>query len=149
MIPGLFDDPAGKVVRASLTGLQARQRAIANNIANVDTPGYKALDVDFESQLKAGVAATASGRARRVFRLGLETTDPRHIPLQPIVDRPGEMRFDAAPTADGTLRNDGNTVDIDREMTRLAELQISYNALGQVQSNRFGVLRTAINEGRR
>ena len=141
----MFGDTASRAVRTALGGLQLRQEAIGNNIANVDTPGYKAREVRFEEQLRAELAAP---RAPERVRLGLVTTNEGHIPVPPLV-----RRFETNPmmtvSLDGSLRLDGNTVDVDREMSKLAETQIVYNALGQVQSNRFAHLRTAINEGRR
>ena len=145
MIPGLFGDAASRVVRTALSGLQLRQQTIAHNVANVDTPGYRAQQVRFEDQLRAELAAPR--RDPQVVRLGLATTHERHIPLEPQVRR-FETQLRITESLDGTLRNDGNTVDIDREMTQLAETQIVYNALAQVQTNRFAQLRNAIREGR-
>jgi flagellar basal-body rod protein FlgB len=143
----IFNDPTVKALRTSLSGLQMRQQAIANNIANVDTPGYKAQAVSFEDALQAELAGPPK-RQPQVLQLGLDTTDGRHIPLQPIV-----KTYEAKPvtqmSTDGTMRNDGNTVDVEREMAKLAETQLSYTALGQMTSAKLGVLRTAINEGRR
>ncbi len=51
-------------------------------------------------------------------------------------------------SGDGTLRNDGNNVDVEREMTKLAETQLTYSALGQMTSARLGIMRSAIREGR-
>jgi flagellar basal-body rod protein FlgB len=147
MIPGLFGDPTQKALRTALTGLQLRQQTIANNIANVDTPNYRARAVAFEDALQAQLAGS-SVPASKVVRLGLDTTDTRHIPIRPRVES-----FDGRPSIfesnDGTLRNDGNTVDVEREMARLAETQITYNAIGQMTSGKLGILRTAINEGRK
>jgi len=148
VIPGLFNDPTQLAMRTALSGLQQRQQAIANNIANVDTPNYKAQAVSFEDALKARLEGGPPSPPRLVT-LGLDTTDPHHIPVQPVV----RGRPDARPTTyespDGTLRNDGNTVDVDREMSKLAETTILYNAMGQMTASKLGLLRTAINEGRR
>ena len=143
---GLFDDPTSRAVRTALTGLQMRQQAIANNIANVDTPEYKAQAVSFEEALQQQLAGRPK-TAPVVKSIGLDTTDPRHIPLQPRVET-----FEAKPvthlSGDGTLRNDGNNVDVEREMTKLAETQLTYSALGQMTSARLGIMRSAIREGR-
>lgn len=143
----IFNDPTAKTLRTALTGLQMRQQAIANNIANVDTPGYKAQAVSFEDALKSQLAGPPS-RQPQVVSLGLDTTDAKHIPLQPVV-----KTYQATPVTqlanDGTMRNDGNNVDVEREMTKLAETQITYNALGQMTTAELGILRSAINEGRR
>jgi flagellar basal-body rod protein FlgB len=145
VINGMFNDAAGRAVRTALGGLQLRQEAIGNNIANVDTPGYRAREVRFEEQLQAELAAP---RRPELLRLGLVTTDDGHIPLPPRV-RSFQARPLTIESLDGTLRSDGNTVDVDREMSKLAETQIVYNGLGQVQTSKFAHLRTAINEGRR
>jgi flagellar basal-body rod protein FlgB len=144
---GIFNDPTSKALRTSLTGLQMRQQAIANNIANVDTPGYQAQKVSFEEALQTELVSPTRPQLQAVT-LGLVTTDSRHIPIQQSV-RSGEAKPVTHLSKDGTLRNDGNNVDVEREMTKLAETQIQYNALGQVTSSKLGILRTAINEGRR
>jgi flagellar basal-body rod protein FlgB len=144
---GLFADPTSKAVGTALTGLQMRQQAIANNIANVDTPNYKAQKVSFEETLQAQLAGPMTQKPV-IQTIGLATTDTRHIQLQPMV-----RQFEAKPVTelsnDGTMRNDGNNVDVEREMTRLAETQLTYSALGQTAGSKLGLLRTAINEGRR
>ena len=143
---GLFNDPTSRAVRTALTGLQMRQQAIANNIANVDTPEYKAQAVSFEEALQRQLAGRPT-TPPLVKSIGLDTTDPRHIPLEPRVET-FEARPVTYPSNDGTLRNDGNNVDVEREMTKLAETQITYSALGQMTSARLGILRGAIREGR-
>lgn len=147
MVPGLFNDPTNRALKTALSGLQLRQQTIANNIANAETPNYKAQAVQFEDALAAEMAGPPP-RQPELQRLGLVTTDVRHIPLAPRV-----AAFTARPAVvtslNGTLRNDGNTVDVEREMTKLAETQLTYSALGQVTSSKMGVLRAAINEGRR
>jgi flagellar basal-body rod protein FlgB len=148
VIPGLFNDPTQRTLRTSLSGLQQRQQAIANNIANVDTPNYKAKGVAFEEALQAELAGPAKSPPR-LARLGLDATDARHIPVKPVVRGAVDARPVTFETPDGTLRNDGNTVDVDREMSKLAETTILYNAMGQMTASKLGLLRTAINEGRR
>ena len=147
MIPKLFHDPVSTALRTSLSGLQMRQQAIANNVANVDTPNYKAKAVAFEDALAAELKGPPS-RAPKLFKIGLDTTHDKHFPVAPRVEK-----FVATPTtfdsADGTMRNDGNNVDVEREMTKLAETQILYSAMGQLQQGRYGTIRGAINEGRR
>jgi flagellar basal-body rod protein FlgB len=145
VIPGLFGDPASRALRGALGGLTLRQQTIAHNIANVDTPGYRAREVSFEEQLRAELAAPR--RSAELVRLGLVTTHQRHIPLDPRLHLNG-TRPQIAESLDGTLRADGNTVDVDREMAKLAETQVVYNALAQAQISRFAHLRSAIREGR-
>jgi flagellar basal-body rod protein FlgB len=128
----LFSDSRISTLQQALSGLAARQQAIAGNIANVDTPGYRRQDVAFEAALRD------SGDGSR-----LATTSVGHIALAPS----GESLLTAvAGEADrsSTGRNDGNNVDIDYEMTRLADTSLRYQLLTQATSARFATLREIV-----
>ena len=112
-------------LRAAMSGLAARQRAIANNVANVDTPGFKASEVRFEDALKTAVSRSRPGA--NVDQAGLNASASR------------STLVDATST-----RADGNNVDIDREMEMLGEANLNYSALTQVMSTRIGILRNVI-----
>jgi flagellar basal-body rod protein FlgB len=116
---------ADNYLRAAMTGLAARQRAIANNVANVDTPNFKASEVLFEDALK-----TALTRGRTAG-------SPDQAALNESARR--TTLSDATST-----RADGNNVDIDREMQKLSETNLTYSALTQVMSSRLGILRGVI-----
>ncbi len=116
-------------LRAAMTGLVARQRAIANNVANVDTPNFKASEVRFEDTLK-----TAINRGRR----GIATDQAT---LNTTVSRPSLINATS-------LRADANNVDIEREMQLLGEANLTYSALTQAMSSRIGILRNVISGGR-
>ena len=113
-------------LRAAMSGLAARQRTIANNVANVDTPGFKASEVRFEDALKTAISR---GKSRA-------TVD--QTSLNAAVSR-GTL-VDAT-----TTRGDGNNVDIDREMELLGEANLTYSALTQTMATRLGILRNVIN----
>lgn len=103
----------------------ARNSAIAANIANIDTPGYKAVDVTFKSALQsAGV--------------DMARTSPRHLAAGGLP--PG---FDIVELG-GDPRRDGNDVNIDHEMVRLAQNQLEYRFLARSLARRFNKLREAI-----
>lgn len=91
-----------------------RNEAIANNIANVDTPGYKRQDVSFESILQ---------REMRDSRY--TSTDAKVAGLDMKLLKPSTY----TDSADFSYRVDGNNVDIDTENMNLARNQIKYNAL--------------------
>ncbi|GIW07964.1 MAG: flagellar basal body rod protein FlgB [Dehalococcoidia bacterium] len=133
-----FESTTLRGLTAALGGLSQRQRAIAANIANVDTPFYQAVDVSFESALQQALGSGATP--------ALVTTHANHLG-----GSPGSLEAIATRTsAPGTARrNDGNTVDLDREMARLAETSLRYNAIASLVSAKYAGLRTAINEGRR
>ncbi|GID25096.1 flagellar basal body rod protein FlgB [Paractinoplanes brasiliensis] len=52
----MFDDVSSSALRVAVSGLAARQSAIANNISNIETPGYRARKVEFEEALRGAVA---------------------------------------------------------------------------------------------
>jgi flagellar basal-body rod protein FlgB len=114
---------------AALSGLAARQRAIANNVANVDTPNFKASEVDFEATLRNAIQRGSTSSS---------ASPPDQAALNTAVSRS---------TLEGgtSARDDGNNVDIEREMEMLGETNLTYSALTQVMSNRLGILRTVIN----
>lgn len=91
-----------------------RNDILANNLANVDTPGYKRKDIDFESQLRK-----ALGSSR------YESVDSKvsHVTS---TELEGRVYTDAA---NFSYRLDGNNVDIDTENVELASNQIKYNGL--------------------
>ena len=91
-----------------------RNNAIANNIANVDTPGYKRQDVNFEEQLrKAMKNSRYTSIDERVANVDLERLDP--------------ITYRDHSTL--SYRLDGNNVDIDTENVQLASNQIRYQGL--------------------
>ncbi len=140
-----MSDPVMSAVQTALRGLSMRQQAISNNIANVDTPGFKGTDIAFETELKRAMGGAVSGKGNG---LAMATTDAAHLS--------GRAGADSAPVAPyevalpgSQLRNDGNNVDVDREMSRLAETSLAYNALVEAMNLKLSMLRSAITEGRR
>ena len=118
---------ADSYIRAALTGLSSRQRTIANNVANVDTPNFKASEVRFEDALRSAMTRQPG-------------SPPSQASLNALASR--------ASFVDGTTtRADGNNVDIDREMELLGETQLNYSALTQVMSTRLGILRSVVSGG--
>jgi flagellar basal-body rod protein FlgB len=111
-------DTTQAALAAAMTGAAQRQNAIADNIANVDTPGYQRKDVDFHGALRSAMAAGA--------------------PLQGMGFTP-QVDASAAP-----VRGDGNTVDIDRESAAEASNGLEYEALSQVLKSRDEIIQTAI-----
>ncbi len=136
---GIVNDPTLKILAYALDGLSTRQKAIANNVANVDTPGYKAERVQFEDQLQAALRQNDSSGG-----LPLKTTDTRHLGHV----APFEPRGITITTQNNTMRNDGNSVDIDLEMTELAETTVRFQALSQLTGMKISLLKNIIRESR-
>lgn len=122
------------------TALQAanlRQGVLANNIANVDTPYFKRSSVSFESLLQNemnGSKPTLRGRR----------TDARHFVIGPSSDVPDPTVTTDQSTA---MNNNLNNVDIDSEMTRLAENQLRYNSYIEQINYQIKMKRTAVERG--
>lgn len=100
-------------------GLRAyRQQVLAGNIANADTPNYKARDFDFSAALQDAVAGRSSGD------LPLATTSPGHLQGASGSSGPARLMY-RTPVQDAV---DGNTVDMDVERSAFSENAIQYQA---------------------
>ena len=127
------------LLEKSLDASWVRNEVVSENLANVDTPGYKRKVVEFESLLKDALEN----------RLDMKTSHSRHI------------RNDAASVINSTgarikrenkdfnLRLDGNNVDIDNEMSALAKNTIKYNTLVQSLNLSMRRIKMSVNEGRK
>lgn len=133
MLGNLLDTRSLQIARGALDGLSRRQEVIANNVANIDTPGFQRRAVDFESALREEMQGSNGVR--------LAATDERHF--SPAMH--GSSASDSVVPRDViSERNDANTVNIDEEMTLLAETQLRYQALTQTVGRRIGTLRMVI-----
>ena len=94
-----------------------RQQVLASNIANADTPGYKARDIDFAAALKDVAAGREAG-------LSLSATNPRHIGAGSGGGEPAKALY-RAPIQPSI---DGNTVDMNMERNRFAENAVHIDA---------------------
>ncbi len=128
-------DPTIGALNTSLNLRLVNQNLISSNIANADTPGYKAKTMEFESALRDALAVDGDQQ--------MEASDPRHIvhrstdPVEPeIYDDPN-----------GVESLDGNTVDRAEQMAKLAENQLMYDASAEMLKRKLGMLKYAITEG--
>jgi flagellar basal-body rod protein FlgB len=121
MIEALFQSTNYQIARQMMDATVMRQQAIAANIANAETPGYKRVDLapSFASQLQAAMQR-GPGEMQK---------------LQP--------QLVEDPTAKA-MRPDGNNVEIESELTLLGRNSTEYNFLAQVVTGNIRSLRTAI-----
>ncbi len=135
MVNPIMADPRLALLQQALDGLSRREQTIAGNIANVDTPGYKRRDVPFEASLRASLGLGG---------VQLAATQPGHFsgPSSEAVSLLAGGTDTSAGT--GVMRNDGNNIDIDYEMTQLAETALRYNLLTEATSSRFAMLRDIV-----
>jgi flagellar basal-body rod protein FlgB len=134
MILSLFNNTFN-VLSQSLNYAALKNQTISNNIANVDTPNYKAQDVAFKDVLNA--ATKTSFEAKR--------THPKHLSFG---NANNWSSFQVVTRQNTTYNHNGNNVDIDKEMTDLAKNQIYYQALVDRMSGKFNSLQTVIKGGR-
>lgn len=121
------------IIARSLDLMSLRHKIIVGNIANAETPNYKAFDL---------VLMDAMGS--EMEPLVPMVTPAGATPARFEADGPRALLVNEKPT---NYRNDGNTVDIDKEMTKLAHNNISYNAAVQALSKLLSVIKYAIEEG--
>ena len=129
MVVKLFSNTISTLENA-INYANTKQKVISQNIANVDTPNYKAKEVTFKDTLNQTMEA--------------KITSDKHIPYTAsnssstkIVTKTGV-----------SYNNNGNSVDMDKEMTDLATNQIYYNALIDRISGKFNSLETVIRGGK-
>jgi flagellar basal-body rod protein FlgB len=130
MSDGLFSDNAIRAAKLALNGLSQRQSVISNNIANVDTPGYRAQELDFESVMKRALknAGSIQLAATNTAHLGTVSNAKSIYRAQ---ERPG-----------GTARADGNNVDIDTELMDMSVTGIQFQAVSQELGKKLSLLKT-------
>lgn len=126
-----FLDAVDRTVAPLVRGLDTRLKrhaVVSSNVANAETPGYRGRDVSFGPVLDEA-------------RLRLATTDPHHLSGTSGTAAEGG---DRVVLSGGSPRRDGNDVDVDREMVKLARNQIEYQFLIRNLGQRFRWLKDAI-----
>lgn len=126
------DEKTYSLLKKSLNASVERGRIIANNIANVNTKGYKRHYVTFEENLEESTR-----------KLELNTTNERHISNKAEYGKVEVKRDEST-----SMRRDGNNVDIDNEMTNLAANTLKYNALITELNSRMSLKKYIISGGR-
>lgn len=121
-----FFDGAVEHLARGLAFATRRHEILAQNIANVETPGYRARDLVFDDLLRPvrQVAAESSG--------------------VPLPASPGERHARVVHSADSSPTPDGNDVNLDRQMARLAENTLFHHALVQMLAGQFTALKQSI-----
>ncbi|MHB8058605.1 MAG: flagellar basal body rod protein FlgB [Desulfuromonadaceae bacterium] len=142
-IEGIFSrtiDVLGKSI-----DLRAKnQNLIASNIANAETPNFIPKTLAFEQELQGALKERQSGQRAS------SAPHSRHIPLRG-AGSSGSLQSVAGKvieTPASTPGRDGNAVELENEMGRMAENQIMFNASVQMISKKFEGLRSAIREGK-
>ena len=115
----MIDDPSIAMLARFLDLSVRRSELVMSNMANIDTPGYRTRDINFQHELE---------RAESQFEYA--TFAPAVRQVQGLIERP-----------------DGNNVSLERESLLLAQTQLGFNAGVQLLRDRFKIISSAIHEG--
>ena len=164
----MLSDITTVALERSLSGAYARQLAIADNVANIETPGYQAKEVSFEQNLRAAIEAERSDRFGKlrageahpmhsaggtvgVSPVGIRRTHVTHClgvgarvgtrraPIEAVQPRVGPKNAPA--------RHDGNTVNLEAEMVAMSKNSLHYKMLARLLAKKLRMMRRAINGG--
>ncbi|HVZ81900.1 MAG TPA: flagellar basal body rod protein FlgB [bacterium] len=127
------------VLQKSLDSLAIQHEAIANNLANIDTPQFKRTVVSFQDKLKNALEVNPPSDLWR--------TNPMHFPMAKPISL-DHFQPDSRTITETIGRNDGNNVDLEMESGVLAENNLLYNSLVDVTSRYMANLRHSITEGK-
>lgn len=143
-IKGLTDGGAIPALEAMARFTAARQRLIADNVANLDTPGYRALDADPEAfQAQIGRAIDARRAAPEGGASGpLELTE--RGPMRQLGS--GEVVLDPSALGENLMFHDRNDRNLERIMQDVAENLLAFRAATELMRNRFRTIDLAIRE---
>lgn len=122
----IIQEPIAEASGRFLDYLSARQKVIAANLANIDTPGYRVKDLTFQQEL-------------------FSSLNGQEMPGRP---SPGPADFVLAETEGLPSKMDGNNVSLDREMTAMAETSVQYSMMVQMMQLKFRILQLAAREGK-
>ena len=127
-----FPDRITSLLGKALDLRLSRQQVLSANVANADTPGYTPVDLKFQRALES---AMPIGR--------LSVTSEKHLQSMGLSQDGPELEYDPG----GQPGLDGNTVVLDRELAKIAENTIQYNATARALQKKIGMLRYAVSEG--
>jgi flagellar basal-body rod protein FlgB len=145
ILKALFGDRADLYEQA--LGLAAqRHQALTANLANVNTPGYQRRDADFRIALEeaesASLQASAMRQSRVASEFSLRRANPRHLDLGAVT------RSARSTAAKASVQTEGGEVNLEQEVTALAETQLQYDAVAMMARRYFQGLKSVIREGR-
>lgn len=135
MLDKLFSQKTFHALEKTIRITRQRHEVVSSNIANIETPGYRAKDIDFKAAL---AGASGAGRGFKLVR-----TDAQHI------GREMNSASQIEPFADPGEWNGFNWVNVDKEMTKLTENNLMYRAGVEALLRKLAILKTVIQEGGR
>jgi flagellar basal-body rod protein FlgB len=134
---GLFG-PLMPVLEKGVDIAVMRQKLIASNIANEETPGYKTREINFQKELDKVLGS------KSISNISMTTTNSSHFSTGSSAVSGVEIQIESGP-GDGI---DGNTVSLEKEMVKMAENKLRHDAAMTLLSKKFEGLKSAIIGGR-
>ncbi len=126
-----------QLLESALDAASLRQKTIAQNVANINTPGFKRSEVVFEEKLQEILG--------KKHRINLVRTHPRHMPLNDERNIEPEIKEDRHTS----ITRDGNNVDWEREMVQLAANSLYYSTASLLVGRKFSGMQRIISSGGR
>ena len=133
-----INDKTLKALASAVKFREMRQEVISSNIANAETPGFKAKRLDFEEALARALDVDG--------QLTMKINDPKHFD----VGNGGfnNLKPEVYEDPNGVVSENGNTVDVQDEMAREAETKLMYDALIQMINKKLGMKKYILNSER-
>jgi len=125
------------IQKVGLDGSWMRNEAIANNMATVNTPGYKRQDVSFENLLRDYLDQNHTA---------LRTTNSKHMSINGNMS--GDLEPDLTRESNTSFRKDKNNVDMDTEMAEMTKNSLYYSSVVTQVNNQFRRIKLVVKEGR-
>jgi flagellar basal-body rod protein FlgB len=136
---GQIFDKTIKALNASVQMRQQRQNVINANIANAETPNYRAKKLDFEAALSGALHREGQGK--------MHVDHQEHFPMgQGAI---GRLKADVYDNPEINYSNDGNTVDLEKEMANQVQNSIMYDAATRLINKKLAALKYAATDGSR
>lgn len=136
------------ILEKSLAASAIRHQVISDNIANVNTPGFKRSAVSFEDELARQLYADKSKASDNKTKLDLTLTHKKHLDIKKNITTKPSLDPLVQLVDDNYMRVDGNNVDIDRENALMAKNNIYYQAVAKQISGYITGMQSVIQGGR-
>lgn len=111
-----------------------RQSLVSSNLANIDTPGFRTLDIDVRKEIRSELGSDGP----------LKSSSRRHFSSESAKG----SRPEVFEVADLTSRNDLNNVDLDKEMMKMSETEMTFSLFAYLMRSKFRLLQQTISEGK-
>lgn len=134
MLDKVINSTVNTALENALSASTTRRDVIANNIANVNTPGFRRGEVEFEEML-----STALGDGKQ---MPIAITNGKHIDTFPSRNVKPVIKT----VNDENMRYDGNNVDIEREVADMAKNSIYYNSITQMLGQQYSGIKTILSQ---